>query len=141
MKQQKIYMEHANVTVKNLDKSVAFFQAAFPHFVVRGSGEDPRKWVHLGDDVTYLALSEDSDNETPAKDYARNGVNHIGFVVEDVESIAKHLTDAGYKRSYPRTLHKFRIREYFYDADGNEFEFVEYLTDVISERNSYTPDF
>jgi len=141
MKNQKIYMEHANVTVKSIDKSVAFFQTAFPHFVKRGSGESPRKWVHLGDDVTYLALSEDSENETPAKDYSRNGVNHIGFVVENVDSIAQRLTGAGYKRSYPKTMHDFRIREYFYDADGNEFEFVEYLTEVTSERNSYTPDF
>jgi len=141
MNTQKIYMEHANITVQNLDKSVAFYQTAFPHFVIRGSGNESRKWIHLGDDQTYLALSEDIENNTPAKDYSRNGFNHIAFVVEDVKIIAKRLETAGYKRSYPTTLHQFRIREYFYDADGNEIEFVQYLTDVIEERNSYTPDF
>ncbi len=141
MKTQKIYMEHANITVNSLEKSVAFYQTAFPHFIIRGSGNESRKWLHLGDDRTYLALSEDSECQTPAKDYDRNGFNHIGFAVEDVEEIAQRLLKAGYKRSYPKTLHHFRIREYFYDADGNEIEFVQYLTDRIEERNSYTPDF
>ena len=58
MKNQKIYLEHANITVSNLKEAIHFFQTAFPHFVIRGGGNETREWVHLGDDVTYLAINQ-----------------------------------------------------------------------------------
>lgn len=131
-------MEHANITVNNLDESIRFFKTAFPHFEVRGGGtSNGRKWLHLGDQNTYLALNE---TETPIhvkKNYANSGINHIGFVVDDVESIAQRLLNAGFKRDFPKQIEKFRIRDYFADGDGNEFEFVQYLSEVPEERNSY----
>jgi len=57
--------------------------------------------------------------------------------VEDLSSISKSLKSAGFKRSYPKQIEKFRIRDYFYDPDGNEVEFVQYLSENIEERNSY----
>ena len=58
MKAQKIYLEHANITVSNLKDAILFFQTAFPHFEVRGGGNENREWVHLGDERTYLALNQ-----------------------------------------------------------------------------------
>lgn len=63
--------------------------------------------------------------------------NHLGFVVQNVEEIASNLLKYGYKRSYPKQVEQFRIRDYFMDADGNEYEFVQYLSEVVEERNSY----
>ena len=138
MKTSKIYLEHANITVSDLNKSIAFFTTAVPHFKVRGGGEGNRKWIHLGDDITYLALNEakSTDKDLP-QDYDTKGINHIGFVVENVAAITARLLAAGYKRNYPKQVQKFRIRDYFLDADGNEYEFVEYLSDKMDERNSY----
>lgn len=140
METQKIYMEHANITVGNLERSIKFFQTAFPDFKVRGGGSNNGKnWVHVGNDITYLALNShiDQDIDHHDKDYDKNGYNHIGFVVDDVASIAKRLLSAGFKRDYPKQIEKFRIRDYFADDDGNEFEFVEYLSDNSSERNNF----
>lgn len=138
MKTQKIYLEHANITVKNLDKAVHFFKTAFPHFTVRGGGDEPRKWIHLGDDETYMAINESVKKEdTTEKNYSKNGINHMGFVVENVEEISSRLLQAGYQRDYPKQVEKFRIRDYFADSDGNEFEFVQYLSNKIEERNSF----
>tara|TARA_B110000285_G_C14505590_1_gene330073 strand:+ start:68 stop:487 length:420 start_codon:yes stop_codon:yes gene_type:complete len=136
MKNQKIYLEHANITVSDLQKSIHFFQSAFPHFKIRAKGETSREWVHFGDNTTYIAINQ-SVNERPIdrENYDDLGINHIGFVVEDLNSIVKLLLEAGYERDYPRQEEKFRNREYFADSDGNEFEFVEYLSDKIEERN------
>ena len=138
MKQQ-IYLEHANITVNNLQEAIKFFQTAFPHFKIRGAGNDLREWVHLGDDFTYVAINQAIHKETKVvKNYDGVGINHIGFVVPNVEEIAANLLKNGYKRDYPKQIEQFRIRDYFADADGNQYEFVQYLSELHEERNSYT---
>lgn len=138
MKAQKIYLEHANMTVNDLDQSIHFFQTAFPDFTVRGGGTtNGRKWIHLGNETTYVALNQAKEMQHHEKNYSTSGFNHIGFVVEDVTEIAERLLKAGYKRDYPKQVENYRIRDYFLDADGNEFEFVQYLTEEINERNFY----
>ena len=138
MKKQKVYMEHANISVKNIDRTVHFFKTAFPHFKIRGGGDETRKWLHIGDNLTYIALSQASTETTiHEKNYNETGINHIGFVVEDVEKIANRLLSEGFKRDYPKQNEKYRIRDYFTDGEGNEYEFVQYLSDNIEEMNSY----
>ena len=138
MKAQKIYLEHANITVANLDRAIHFFKTAFPHFEIRGGGEESRKWVHLGDDNTYIAINQATEeSEADEKNYDKIGINHIGFVVEDVDQISIRLSAEGYQRDYPKQVEKYRIREYFLDAEGNEYEFVQYLSDKLEERNYY----
>ena len=58
-------------------------------------------------------------------------------MVQDVEGIANNLLRNGYKRDYPKQIEQFRIRDYFADADGNQYEFIQYLSEVVKERNSY----
>ncbi|WP_190809957.1 VOC family protein [Flagellimonas sp. S3867] len=138
MKTRNIYLEHANITVNNLQESINFFQTAFPHFRIRGGGNETREWVHLGDEDTYIAINQAKYSDLKIdKNYDKIGINHIGFVVQDVEEIANNLLNAGYKRDFPKEVEQFRIRDYFADTDGNQFEFVQYLSEVPEERNSY----
>ena len=138
MRTQNIYLEHANITVNDLQEAVNFFQTAFPHFKIRGGGNGMREWVHLGDDDTYLAINQAKQSDLKAdKNYDKIGINHIGFVVQNVEEIASNLLNNGYKRDFPKEVEQFRIRDYFADADGNQYEFVQYLSDKPEEKNSY----
>lgn len=138
MSKQSMYLEHANITVNNLQEAIKFFQTAFPHFKVRGGGNDRREWVHLGDDTTYIALNKAKQDDLKVdKNYDKIGINHLGFVVPNVEEIADNLLKNGYKRDFPKEVEQFRIRDYFADADGNQYEFVQYLSDVPAEKNSY----
>lgn len=135
---KKVYLEHLNITVADIDKSISFFQTVFPFFKVRhdeGKGVD--RWVHLGDDKLYIALQQGSKDVYRTKDYSRNGVNHIGFVVEDVKAIAERLLAKGYQRSYPISEEEFRYRDYFVDADGFEYEFIQYHSNKPEEKNKY----
>ncbi|WP_420400281.1 VOC family protein [Flagellimonas sp.] len=135
---QSIYLEHANITVNDLQEAIRFFQTAFPHFRIRGGGHGTREWVHLGDEHTYIALNQAKLSDLPVeKNYDKKGINHIGFVVPNVEEIAHNLLSKGYKRDYPKEVEQFRIRDYFADADGNQFEFVQYLSELTEERNKY----
>ena len=105
MNTQNVYLEHANISVRNLDKAIHFFQTAFPEFQIRGGGEtNGRKWIHLGNEGTYLALNEKIDGTFHEKDYEKNGFNHIGFVVKNVNEIADRLLAEGFKRDYPKQI-------------------------------------
>ena len=139
MNQSNVFLEHANITVSDLDQSVAFFQTAFPDFIIRGGGgTGVDRWLHLGNETVYLALNQGENRQERTQErYTQNGVNHLGFVVTDVEELAGRMEKAGYERSYPVQKEKFRVRHYFFDKDNNEYEFVQYLSDVPAERNSY----
>lgn len=134
----KIYLEHINITVANIENSIDFFQTAFSDFEVRhDEGKGAERWVHLGSDDLYIAIQQGDKDVTRTKDYSRNGVNHLGFVVDDVKGIAERLLAKGYKRSYPIMDEEFRYREYFVDTDGFEYEFVQYFSNIAEERNAY----
>ncbi len=134
-------LEHANICVSDIDSVVRFLQTAFPEFRIRGEGlsQDGTRWVHVGTDETYIALGQ--SRIEPAKRWkpyaGEPGVNHVAFEVDDVEGLCQRMKSAGYRDSTPPNSHPFRKRRYFYDSEGNDWEFVEYLSANVAERNDY----
>lgn len=132
-------LEHANINVGKIDQAVRFVTTAFPEFRVRGRGEvDGRPWVHVGSESSYLALNEFEGDERPLREFGREPLNHLGFVVDDAEALAARLTAAGFREGFVAPRHRYRIRKYFLDADGMEWEFVQYLTDDPELQNEYS---
>lgn len=136
----KIRLEHANLTVRNLDAMVAFFTTAFPEFEIRREGlNDGRRWLHLGTSDTYLALNEST--VAPAEPWVpysgKPGSNHLGYEVDDVDGLRSRLKEAGYRDTTYPNAHPHRKRVYFADPEGNDWEFVEYFSDLDHERNDY----
>lgn len=143
-------LEHANINVRSIDEAIRFLTTAFPEFRVRGRGEaEGRPWVHFGSDASYLALNEfrggvewgaGGAGSTPmcdAKEFGLEPLNHLGFVVDDAEALAGRLRAAGFREGLVAPPHPHRIRKYFFDNDGNEWEFVEYLSDDPAQQNDY----
>lgn len=131
--------------------TVKFLRTAFPGFKVRGHGSRKerehgglRKWMHVGSNVTYIALEQrncgsDEKLENPIlrRHYSDPGINHVAFVVPEVQPIIDRLVAAGYKEGIAVPKHDHRKRVYFWDNQGNEFEFVEYFSRKFKERNQY----
>ena len=135
-----IRMEHANLHVRHFDAAVRFLQAAFPDFRIRSESErDGLRWMHIGTDDTYIALNETiSQAPVGSKPYdGQPGVNHLGYEVDDVDALQKRLAEAGFQDSTYPNNHPHRKRVYFYDADGNDWEFVEYFSNDMTLRNDY----
>jgi catechol 2,3-dioxygenase-like lactoylglutathione lyase family enzyme len=65
------------------------------------------------------------------------GVNHLAYEVDDVEGLCQRMKTAGYRESTPLNAHRHRKRRYFYDSEGNDWEFVQYLSQDPAERNDY----
>lgn len=136
-----IRIEHANLAVRDVDEMIRFLTTAFPEFAVRREGKTWQgwRWVHLGTAETYIAINEAP--EEPAEAWVpyvgRPGLNHLGYEVDDAEGLRRRLTQAGYRDSTVPNDHPWRKRVYFHDAEGNDWEFVEYRSDDPAKRNDY----
>jgi catechol 2,3-dioxygenase-like lactoylglutathione lyase family enzyme len=134
-------LDHANLVVRDLEGMLRFLRAALPDFRVRGAGPDRSgsRWVHVGNDETYVALHQ--ARREPAEQWVpysgKPGLNHLGFEVDDVEAVRARLLAAGYMDSTVPNAHPHRKRVYFHDAEGNDWEFVEYFSKDSAERNDY----
>jgi catechol 2,3-dioxygenase-like lactoylglutathione lyase family enzyme len=95
--------------------------------------------MHIGTDETYIALNETLfDGEDTRSPYDNKpGLNHLGYEVDDVDALRERLAAAGFRDSTYPNNHPHRKRVYFYDADGNDWEFVQYFSGKSSERNDY----
>ena len=136
-----VRLDHANLAVRDLEGAIRFLRTAFPDFRVRGRGPEcaGRRWVHVGNDVTYLSLLEatSTGGGERAPYSAGPGLNHLGFEVDDAEALRARLRAAGYVESTVPNAHPHRKRVYFYDAEGNDWEFVQYFSDDPAKRNDY----
>ncbi len=137
-----LHLEHLNLVVSDLNKTLAFYQAAFPHWTVRGGGEGewygkPRNWLHFGDDYQYLAFSDHGVGENRDINGHTVGLAHFAFVTSDIAGVIERLAKAGFAIAHEGAEDEYRKNVYFVDPSGYEVEFVEYLSDVPALRNRY----
>ena len=88
--------------------------------------------------ASYASQADPEPTETRAPYSGKPGTNHLGYEVDDVEALRSRLAAAGYHESTVPNSHPHRRRVYFYDAEGNDWEFVQYLSDDLEERNDYS---
>lgn len=136
------YLEHANITVPDIDAAIAFLQVIEPDLVVRHdeTPEGSYRWAHIGAGNCYIALqephlgSDPQSNRRPYKDY---GVNHLGWIVDDFDAVIGRLKAGGYREGIPGESSRYRKRAYYYDSAGFEWEIIAYFTENLDERYSY----
>ena len=135
-------IEHANLTVPDIDAAIKFIKIVAPDFDVR-KDERPSegiRWVHIGNEEYYLALQEpylDTEPKKRLKAYKNYGINHLALVVSNLQEIKKKLVDAGYKQSIETPEERYRKRVYYFDEAGFEWELIEYFSEKPSEKFLY----
>jgi len=137
-----ITLEHVNLVVRDIEQTLAFYKAAFPHWAVRGGGKSewygkPRNWVHFGDDYQYLAFNDDGVGENRNLAGHQVGLAHFAFVTSDIEGIIARLAKAGFTVDKQGAEDAYRENVYYVDPNGYEVEFVQYLSDLPEQRNRY----
>lgn len=135
-----VRFEHVNIFVKDLTRALTFYQAAMPHWSVlrKGAGDwygSPRRWIHFGDDYSYLAISDNGSGENRVLTSNTVGLAHIAFEISNMDALVYRLHHAGFEPCNLGADEPFRRNIYFIDPDGFEVEFVEYLSDLPQERN------
>ncbi len=117
-------IEHANLTVSDIDRSSALFQKLLGwHERWRGPARDGGETIHVGDETTYLALYTDRQEHGR---YAKGQpLNHVGLLVDDLGAAEEVVLEAGLK-PFGHDDYEPGRRFYFFDWDGIEFEMVSY---------------
>ncbi len=133
-------LEHVNLVVTDIPESLAFYQAAFPHWRVREQGEGdwngkPRKWLHLGDDYHYLTFNDNGAGEPRDLRGHQPGLAHLGFLTHNLDDVIARLAAAGFEVDKEGADDPYRRNVYFIDPSGMEVEFVEYSSDLPAQRN------
>ena len=134
-------MEHINISVVDIRKMLDFIKIAFPEFVERGRGflASGGEWVHIGTDEHYIALEQAvSSDVMHCPHQGKPGVNHIAWVVDDLAALTARFAKHDYYEVFPGEESQFRIRKYFADPQGLQWEFIQYLTIDNALRHQYS---
>ena len=122
-------LEHTNFTVSDPKKTAAWICDLFDwHIRWEGEALNGGYTVHVGNDNQYLAIYAPANPSRPPKDdnYATiGGLNHLAFVVEDIEATEAAVKEAGFMPEKHADYEPGK-RFYFEDHDGIEYEIVQY---------------
>lgn len=124
-----VTLEHAYISVKDLDRSLSFYRRVLSDWVIRWEGRrDGGRWVHYGPagegQPGYLSLAE-HPQAAPFDPYAALGPQHVGFAHPDVDGLIASLQPAIQPDDYVDDGAYRRV--YYSDPDGTELEFVQKL--------------
>ena len=135
-----LHLEHLNLVVSDIPATLAFYQAAFPHWRVRDSGASEwagkaRQWLHFGDDYQYLTFNDNGVGDNRDLTGHQTGLAHFAFVVSDMDALMARLEAAGFAPAKDGADEPYRRNTYYIDPAGFEVEFVQYLSDIPEQRN------
>jgi len=120
----KGFLEHANITVSNPERSSALLQDLCGwHERWRGPSQLGGWTIHVGTERDYLAVYT---HDSPVPRFAKGQpLNHIGLVVDDLDAAEAVVVAAGLV-PFSHADYEPGRRFYFFDWDGIEFEVVSY---------------
>lgn len=135
-----IRLEHLNLVVSDIQRSLNFYKVVFPHWKIRSKGQSDwygtsRNWVHFGDDYQYLTFNDNGQGDNRDLKSHQTGLAHFAFVTNNLDTLVTRLEQVGIKVAKQGADSRFRKNVYYLDPDGFEVEFVEYLSDIPEQRN------
>lgn len=138
-----IQLEHVNLVLsKNqMEPMLDFYKAAFPHWKIRCEGDGDwygkaRRWIHFGDDYQYLVFNDFGEGENRNLEGHSVGLAHFAYITHNLKALISRLEKAGFSIAKDGGDNPYRENVYFIDPAGFEVEFIEYKSDIPSERNS-----
>ena len=123
-----VRLEHVNYTVSDPDSTAAWMGDLFGwHIRWQGPAINGGRTIHVGTDTQYVAVFSPANPKQTAEDnyVTVKGLNHIAVTVDDIEAMEEKVRAAGFEPGNHGDYEPGR-RFYFHDADGIEYEVVQY---------------
>lgn len=86
-------LRHIAINVDDLEKDAQFYTSAFELKEVGRAGGTENGAIYLSDGVVNVALIKISDPDYP--NFNPRGLNHVGFVVNDLDAAIERAEQAG----------------------------------------------
>ncbi len=121
-------LEHVNVTVSNPEDTAKWLVNIFGWRIRwHGASIHGGETYHVGGDDSYIAVYKPTTAPTEKGEtyYMRAGLNHVGIVVDDLDTIETRVKQAGFTPFNHGDYEPGR-RFYFHDLDDVEWEVVSY---------------
>lgn len=117
-------LEHANITVSDIDRSSKLLQELCGwEERWRGPALNNGETIHVGEEFSYIAIYTDRAQH---ERFTRGvPLNHVGLLVDDLDGAEKVVIEAGLVPFNHADYDPGR-RFYFLDWDGIEFEVLSY---------------
>ena len=132
-----MYLEHVNMTVRDLEESIHFYCELLGGVISwKGTALNMRRTVpaaHVKLAGGYISMFEREHGERAHYDYAPPGVNHVGFVVDDLSRVRSKLSEMGVPIE-KEADYEPGSRLYIFDPSGIELELVAYDEDEGPEK-------
>ena len=110
-----IKARHIAIRVKDVEKSLAFYRDVLGLSYVRTRDRETYKAVDLTDGEANLTLLYANNSISPApRDAGSFGLDHIGFIVDDIDYVYNRLRTAGVEFVTPAPADFFKVL----DPDG-----------------------
>lgn len=118
---------HSMIRVKNIEKSLKFYQELLGLKLTRTLDLDDCKLYYLTDEITGVDIELTHNFETPENGYEKGSqFGHFAFEIPSMEEFTKKLLDFGLKYSIePFEIKKGLKIAFFEDPDGREIEVIE----------------
>jgi catechol 2,3-dioxygenase-like lactoylglutathione lyase family enzyme len=116
-------MDHVNISVRNLDTAAGFYAGLLGLELKEHGDNGSTRWCILGArDRFYVCLCEIGAGNFKREDIH---INHVGFVVDDIDETVRRIRDLGLRLESGKTLDWPRSRSaYVRDPDGILIEFT-----------------
>ena len=122
-------LQHALLTVKNLEASRAFYQDVLGLEEMERWLIDPARdgaWFRIGNTRLHLAVWEDHPSNQKVGQSLDPWDNHIAFEVDNIEAWKKKLKEKGVEYLQGVMGGEKMAQVYFRDPSGNSVELIQH---------------
>ena len=119
---------HAMIRVKDVQKSLAFYQNLLNMTIVKKKRLDDCELIYLEDEEHTAQIELTVNDEIPENGYTvGNAFGHFAFEAENLDETGKKMAEMGYKWEVePFYMPEVKTRiSFLLDPDGNSIELIE----------------
>lgn len=126
-------LDHLNLTVSNLDDTIAWYHRLFGFSVVESGTRRETRWAIIRSGDAMLCIYEHPEFTMPGEDSAEHRINHFGLRIRDRKAFEKSIKELRVQVQYGGAIrYPHSWSWYLTDPSGHEIEVALWDNDEVS---------